>query len=468
MSVDEPVELLLIEDNRGDARYLEEVLRDATAFETRDPDRGVIIEGMSGLQHESTLEAGLDAMNDEIDVVLLNLHLPDSDGLETLTRVTERALAPVIVVSNQADRELGLEAIRRGADDYLVKSEITSDLLIRAVYHAIERREHARELRKYESLIERSTDVKAILDRDATVRYITPSVKGVLGYAREELVGENALSYVHREDKEKVERSLQSVIEAEEELRPIEFRIRHADGSWVTLESRARNLLDDPLIEGIVVYTRDVTERVARERKLERFSRVVSHDLRNPIAIAQMYLSAYHREGREDDLDRVQSSLERMDDLIDTLLELAQEGESIDERKHTSLPDVIEAAWAQVEVGEVSLEYDTSLGSIHADPERLQTVLENLFRNAHEHGRETGEIRVEGLAEGFAVEDDGTGIDPDVGDSIFEFGISTGNGTGSGLAIVQEIVRAHGWEIDATDGTTGGARFEITGMERIP
>jgi signal transduction histidine kinase len=92
--------------------------------------------------------------------------------------------------------------------------------------------------------------------------------------------------------------------------------------------------------------------------------------------------------------------------------------------------------------------------------------LENLFRNAIEHGGEDVTIRVGGLSDGFYVEDDGPGVPEDARDEVFEVGYSTSpDGTGFGLNIVKEIAEAHNWEITLTEGTTGGARFEITNVE---
>jgi signal transduction histidine kinase len=95
-------------------------------------------------------------------------------------------------------------------------------------------------------------------------------------------------------------------------------------------------------------------------------------------------------------------------------------------------------------------------------------VLENLFRNAIEHGRSDVTIRVGTLSDetGFYVEDDGPGIPSDTRDEVFEQGYSTADdGTGFGLSIVREIAEAHGWEISATDSAEGGARFEIRGVD---
>jgi signal transduction histidine kinase len=103
---------------------------------------------------------------------------------------------------------------------------------------------------------------------------------------------------------------------------------------------------------------------------------------------------------------------------------------------------------------------------VEADETGLQRLLENLFRNATEHGREADvTIRIGDLDTGFYIEDDGPGIPEEDRQTVFERGYSTTNsGTGFGLAIVEEIVDSHGWEIAITDGSDGGARFEITGV----
>jgi signal transduction histidine kinase len=77
-------------------------------------------------------------------------------------------------------------------------------------------------------------------------------------------------------------------------------------------------------------------------------------------------------------------------------------------------------------------------------------------------------VTVGGTDEGFYVADDGPGIPPEEREDVFDTGYTTENGgTGLGLAIVSQIVAAHGWEITITDSDSGGARFEITGVDTI-
>jgi len=100
-----------------------------------------------------------------------------------------------------------------------------------------------------------------------------------------------------------------------------------------------------------------------------------------------------------------------------------------------------------------------------ADPGRLKRLLQNLFRNAAEHGGDR--VVVGDLSDGFYVADNGPGIPENRRDEVFESGHTTSeSGTGFGLAIVERIAEAHGWEVTLTAGADGGARFEFTGVER--
>ena len=105
---------------------------------------------------------------------------------------------------------------------------------------------------------------------------------------------------------------------------------------------------------------------------------------------------------------------------------------------------------------------------IQADETRLQQLLENLFRNAVEHGVDSVAVTVDDLDDGFYIEDDGPGIPEADRETVFKVGYSTNTeGTGLGLSIVDGIVEAHGWNVRVTEGTDGGAQFEITGVERV-
>lgn len=212
------------------------------------------------------------------------------------------------------------------------------------------------------------------------------------------------------------------------------------------------------------------TEQIQEQRdQLEEFTRVVSHDLRNPLSVVQGYLDLAEKEGHPEHFDRCRNALDRMELLIDDLLTLSQEGDAIGKTETIQLSELVTECWSFVATEEATLEAETEV-AIKGDWSRLQQLFENLFRNAIEHGGSDVTIRVGDLEDGSRVyvEDDGSGISLEDRNRVFDDGYSTDEkGIGLGLTIVQQTVDAHGWEISVTEGVDGGARFEITGINIV-
>jgi diguanylate cyclase (GGDEF)-like protein/PAS domain S-box-containing protein len=124
----------------------------------------------------------------------------------------------------------------------------------------------------FRSLVENARDVIHVINADRTTRYISPSIERLLGYTPEELVGRGALDLLHPDDREAAVEQLRRTPDAPEAGRPIQVRVRHRDGSWRIFEGIGRNLLDDPVVQGIIVNSRDVTRRRANEEELERLA----------------------------------------------------------------------------------------------------------------------------------------------------------------------------------------------------
>ena len=225
---------------------------------------------------------------------------------------------------------------------------------------------------------------------------------------------------------------------------------------------------------GRVVVLRDVTERQRQRERLQRqaerldaFASTVSHDLRNPLSVAQGYLQMIDTDDPEtvEMIETIERSHNRIADIVDDLLMLARQGRRIDELEAVSLAEVATISWAGVDTAAATLE--TTIESdrtIRADPSMLQHIFENLFRNSVEHGGDDVVVRVGWLDDraGFYIEDSGPGIDPEDREAVLEAGYSTSDdGTGYGLEIVRSVVDAHGWELAIEAGTNGGARFVI-------
>ena len=252
----------------------------------------------------------------------------------------------------------------------------------------------------------------------------------------------------------------------------------------------------------------------AQNERLDEFASIVGHDLRNPLNTLSMSLELAERTGDEEHFERATRSVDRMEGLIDDLLALARQGESAGEPEPVSLAAVTDDARDTVETGDATVTVTEDL-TVRADRSRLRQLLENLLRNAVEHGSTSRQPPADDAVEhgstsprsrtpedavehgspnsrgeipehpiqyagtvtitvgaiddrGFYVADDGPGIPDDERGQIFETGYSTaGSGSGIGLAIVKRIVDAHDWEITVTDSEAGGARFEITAVETV-
>ena len=215
------IRVLLVEDNPGDARLFTELVRDTGAGQWR-------------LVHVDRLSAALDRLSREpFDVMLLDLSLPDADGLDTLIRAhAEAPKIPIVVLTGHDDEALAVRAVRAGAQDYLVKGRMDGDVLVRSIRYASERGRTIEALERreehYRSLIENSMDLISILNMDGTIRYVSPSHERMLGYPLDELVGKNVLSFVDPQDKVRV----QTALVKGNNGRPVECRVRHSDGTW--------------------------------------------------------------------------------------------------------------------------------------------------------------------------------------------------------------------------------------------
>jgi len=457
----------------------------------------------------------------------------------------------------------------------------------------------------YRTLVEEVNDLVTVVDTDGTITYVSPAVTRILGYDPDELLGHEGYGFVHPEDRERNADALETVLSDPSESETVEVRFRHADGSWRWIEATMRNRRDDDIVDGILLSSRDITERkeyeleaqelaeeyeallnnvedaiflidveedgdgvrfeferlspsyerqtgitteevqgrtprdvfgeeqgaeletnyhrcvsagepisyqedlrvgegarfwqtklapgvsdgemtrlvgvtrnvtdrVERERqlrqqneRLEEFASVISHDLRNPLNVAQGRATLLAEQAESDHLDPLLQALDRMEAIVEDTLTLARHGDRISETESISLTDLVGNCWGTVDTDDATIEIVDET-TFQGDPDRLRHVFENLFRNAVEHGGSDVTVRVGCHDEkGIYVEDDGPGIPVEKREEVLEPGHSSASGgTGFGLTIVKRIVEAHGRELSVTDGADGGARFEFEMAEQ--
>ncbi len=290
-----------------------------------------------------------------------------------------------------------------------------------------------------------------------------------------ELTRETALEFYPPSDREKVSTGIQQCIDKAESFECLTQAVTEAgDQRWVRTYGTPHVDPETQEVTKVRGAVLDVTEQRERQQALQRqnerldqFASVVSHDLRNPLGIAETYLDFARETGDPEDFETVESALDRMDDMIDELLTMAQAGTTVEDTEQIALPELVSEAWKTAGTDGATIENTVPNGTtIKGNRSLLRTVFENLFRNTVDHNETPLTVRVGIDQTNLFVEDTGAGIPPDQRDEIFAHGFTTGDDTtGLGLSIVSDIINAHDWEITVTDEASGGARFEITGAE---
>ena len=356
-----------------------------------------------------------------------------------------------------------------------------------SVRDVTDRRRRGQDLAEYERIIETAPIGLTTIDPDGRIAWANEVYAETLDIPRAELFGMPFLELVEtgyyepavvEEYFDRVRTLLSSSTDADRA--DYEVRTHLPDGETLVHDVHTALLpLDDGGFDGTVSAFRDVTTQRAYERELERqnerldaFASVVSHDIRNPLSVAEAYLDIAMETGDRDTLETVADAHGRIDALVDDLLTLARHGRAVEDPTPTDITVVARRAWTAVETEGATLNVEDA-GTVRSDPARLQQGFENLFRNAVEHGAVDGQdltVTVGPLEDGrgFFVADDGRGIPADERECVFEHGYTADpHGTGFGLTIVETIAEAHGWSIAVVEGDDGGACFEVTGVDRV-
>ncbi len=434
---------LLVEDNPGDVLLIREMLRDHPAF---------------SLECATTLALATEQMSrGDVEVVLLDLGLPDSQGLDTLTRFQAGMPdAPVVVLTGYDDDATAAQAVRQGAQDYLVKGSINAELLRRTLRHAIERKWHERTARAVENerqqQVERAAEVlgraKADLEKAQRVANVgswawhvqtgeldwSDQMFRIFGLSRESFSGsihDVIAAAIHRDDRERVEASNRSVVE-ERQPAPLEYRVIHPDGTRRVVWAEAGELeLDEhghaAILRGIVqditerklaeaeilALNQELEERVARRtadlaaanQELEAFCYSVSHDLRAPLRAIDGFSRAALEDGGDQlpgavcgHLERVCAAARRMAELIDALLSLSRLSRFELRRGQVDLGAVAGDVIGALREADPSRAVEFMIGAglnAEADPRLTRALLENLLGNAWKFTRERERARIE-------------------------------------------------------------------------
>ncbi|MBI1926092.1 response regulator [Candidatus Poribacteria bacterium] len=488
---DKPIQILLIEDDPRDADFLREMLSEVTrpSLEVEQADRLLV-----GLKRLTT---------GEIDVVLLDLSLPDSYGVDTLVTVHAQAPeVPIVVLTGMDDEAWAIQAVGKGAQDYLVKGQIDAPLLVRAIRYAIERQRLLDALRTSEARFRRLADnAQDIIYRyrffpTRGFEYVSPAVTKITGYTPEAHYADPDLGFkiVHPEDRKQLQQAVENA-----QTTPLVLRWVRKEGSIVWMELHNTYIYDAEgklvALEGIA---RDITERMQAEKELQESNRRleealeelratqqqvirqerlyalgtmasgIAHDFNNALSpilgFTEMLLDC---PDMLDDKGRVIHALQMMNiaakDAANTvrhLREFYRPREANENFQPCDLNQLVGVAisltqprWkAQAEAKGIPLCLKTDLQPIPliAGVEvELREVLINLIFNAVDAMPDGGTItlrtRLDGNHVTLEVSDTGIGMTEEVKQHCLEpfFSTKGERGTGLGLAMVYGIIQRH-------------------------
>ena len=269
------IKILLIEDNPGDARLMQEALTE---------QKGVMFD----LEWAESLKTGLEQIGKQsVDLVLLDLSLPDSQGLATFEQIQKHAQGiPVVVLTGLFDESLAMKALQQGAQDYLMKGQMGSELLVRSIRYAIERQRIEEELRKSNdfnaSILKAMPFGMVIVDAQGDILYLSERFEAILG---KETIGRKCW-LVYRDDntqcyecplKSEIKIGQVKSIEAENIMGGKIYQIMHIG---IMYEGR----------KAVLEIFNDITERKHIDQMKSDFVALVSHQLKTPVGELSGYI----------------------------------------------------------------------------------------------------------------------------------------------------------------------------------
>lgn len=490
------VRVLVVEDERITARDIQATLHSL------------------GYEVPTIAETMEEALNDaeelKPDLVLMDIRLAGGgDGIEAADEIRRRFDIPIVYLTAYTDPETVERATRTEAYGYLLKPYSEQELHITlqlALYKSRAERTVKESEERFRKLVENASDMITVLDASGTIIYKGPSVRRLLGYQPEELIGKTLVQVVHPDEREAALNAFRRCLENPNECEPVEYRVLHKNRQWRVMEARGTNRLDDPAVRGIVLNSRDITERKeaeaairAAKEEAERASRAktellarASHELRTPLNAILGFGQLLETDRTVQDQESVEQILvagRHLLALVDEVLDLATidagrvklslEPVSISEVLRQSLDLVRHLAGQR----QISIRADEILHSGHhilADPLRMKQVLTNLLSNAIKYNHEGGSITVlyaespEGHCR-IGVRDTGPGIpEEQLGQLFVPFerlnaerrGVK---GVGLGLALSRGLLEAMGGTITVESVEGQGSTFwvELPGAKRV-
>lgn len=362
-----------------------------------------------------------------------------------------------------------------------------------AVFSDVSEAKEAEEARRnneryYRSLIRNAGEMISVVDRDLRFRWGSATGGRITGYAPGDIYGHSLLDYVHPDEVEQAREDFARLLLDPGASITAERRFRHKDGSYHIHDALLTNLLEDPAVQGIVMNSRDITERkrieeelLARNQELDAFARTVAHDLRTPLSLIEGYAQLLQDgsntpEEEQSFLSNIINAVRHMDKLTESLLEYAQAGYGSGEVSLIDSGEVIGQIISQelktLKQNHIKVEVQENLPAVTVDEVKFRQAIANLVDNAIKYTQEGKEPRIEIGARPsereivFFVRDNGRGIKKELQEEIFlpfkRFAGSAPQGLGIGLSTVKQAVESWGGRIWVESAPGEGSTFLFT------
>lgn len=347
---------------------------------------------------------------------------------------------------------------------------------------------------RFRSLVQNSTDITTILELDGTIRYESPVFYRMFGYSSEDIVGENVFNFIHEDDMQEVQDVFAELKNTKKQTNPVTFRFRNKNGKWKYLEAIGVNLMDLPAVAGLVVNSRDITERIDNaqqlkeyanslekiNKELDQFAYIVSHDLKAPLR-AINNLSVWIEEDIQDNLqpetqknfNMLRGRIQRMEMLINGILQYSRAGRMKTETVAISMEDFIKDIVSNLAPPiNFNIEIQSGMPVIDAEKVVMDQVFSNLISNAIKYNDNPNPVIQigyvdQGSVHCFFIQDNGPGIEEQFHGKIFAIfqtlqARDAIESTGVGLSIVKKIIEEKGGRVWIESELGKGSKFIFT------
>jgi PAS domain S-box-containing protein len=429
-------------------------------------------------------EALFHIKNGKYDLYLFDYLLGEQTGIALIEEATRfECEEPMILLTGKGDTKIAVEALRLGAADYLIKSELDPEKLERSIRYALDRTSVLKALkhseRRYRRVFEESNDFLFISDPNGVIADFNTAACTLTGFSETDLRGKSILEMVDDTQFDAIWNGIK-----ERTIEDLEVRLITADGEKKYCVFSASMEMDDnnPYVQGRL---HDITARKQSERErlfseklavTSRLVRMLAHEVRNPLTNVNLSAEQLEMELVDDDqkfyTQIIKRNCKRINDLITQLLQPSSSTDVVlvNQSVHTVLDEAIATAYDRIQLKRINIitAYCEEDFYIPLDSVSLQMAFLNLITNAieamdEEKGilRVTTRIHSETLQVIFA--DNGSGISEENMDKIFEpYFTGKNTGMGIGLATTLNILHTHHGRIDVQSEVGVGTTFTIS------